>query len=115
MMKLSTKLAGGILLAALAVAPAVAKPPPAGIWEQYHFRDAKGRIHTVVEPVQIVRADAAAAECAAIASKVSDGFIKFEISRHPELASMTFVSADCATDKSGKIKIAVGAWPAGGK
>ena len=115
MSKLSPKLAVSLLLAALAVAPAVAKPPPAGIWEQYHFKDAKGRMHVLSQPVQIVRADYADTACNVDLQKHGAAEAAFEAKRHPEFANMTFVSADCATDKSGKIKIAVGAWPAGGK
>jgi hypothetical protein len=109
---------GALMIAAFVcgafiTAPAAAKPPPAGIWEQFHFKDAKGHIHTVTEQTQIVRANYAQTECDDLSKKVSDGLIHFEVTKHPELANMTFVNADCATDKSGKIKIAVGAWPAG--
>ena len=116
MMKRAGLLIGGLFLAAaFAAAPAYAKPPPAGIWVQYHFKDAKGRSHVATEQVQIVRADYAGTACGAELQKDAASEARFEVTKHPELANMTFVSADCATDKSGKIKIAVGAWPMGGK
>ena len=114
-MRHSSIIFGGLLMAAALAVPAVAKPPPAGVWEQFHFKDAKGRVHTVTEPVQIVRADYADKACGEDLKRGGAAMARFEVSKHPELAAMSFVGADCATDRTGKIKIAVGAWPAGGK
>ncbi len=116
MMRRATILLGGLLLAiAFATPPLSAKPPQAGIWVQYHFKDAKGRPHTVTQQVQIVRADYAETACGADLQKGSASEARFEVNQHPELADMTFVSANCVLDKAGNIKIAVGAWPAEGK
>ena len=104
-----------ILFSGVAIAPAVAKPPPAGVWEQFHFRDAKGHMHTVTDQVQIPRAAYADQACNADLQKHAADEVSFEQVRHPEIAGMTFASANCEMDKSGKIRIAVGAWPAGGK
>jgi hypothetical protein len=116
MMKhVNTGVVGGLLLALALAAPAVAKSPPAGIWEQFHFKDAKGHLHMVTEQVQIVRAISAETESGPLLQQHAASTAQFEVRRHPELAGMTFVGVNCATDKSGKIKVAVGAWPAGGK
>lgn len=99
------------LVATALAASAVAKPPPAGIWVDLHFAGANGKTRTVVEPLQIVRADAAQAECGnprdlAVLAKVA-------IEDEPAVADMALAGANCETDKSGAIKIVTGAWPAG--
>jgi len=102
-----------LLAAAFAAAPAVAKPPPAGIWEQFQFKDAGGRTHTITQQVQIVRADYADTACNVDLQKHGAVEAAFMAKSHPEVANMSFVNADCVTDKSGQIKVAVGAWPGG--
>jgi hypothetical protein len=109
-------LVAGIALASVTmIAPAVAKPPPAGVWEQLHFKLPNGKTKTVTQQLQIVRADYAATACGVDLQKNGAGMAAYVQKSHPELSNATFVGADCATDKSGQIKIAVGAWPAGGK
>jgi hypothetical protein len=107
----SSILLGGLSMTIVLGTPAVAKPPPAVVWEQFHFKDAKGQMHTVTDQVQIPRADYAERECGSIATRVGVGLLHLETSKHPEVANMTFVSADCATDKSGNLKIAVAGSP----
>jgi hypothetical protein len=100
-----------LLAAACSIMPVHAKPPQAGIWVDLHFAGANGRTRTVVEPLQIVRADAAQAECSN--QPGLDVLAKVAIEDEPALANMTLASASCETDKSGAIKIAIGGWPAG--
>jgi|GEM_PF-5712404 len=99
----------GIAAVVLASAtPGLAKPPPAAVWEQFHFKDAKGHLHTITQQVQIVRADYAETACGADLSRGGAAEARSLVATHPEIAGMTFVSADCAKDKAGNIKVAVG-------
>ncbi len=116
MKKLIALAAGSLLLtAALIAAPAVARPPPAGVWIVLHFTGAHGRTKTVTQQLQIVRADYAPQACGPDLQKGAAFMARIAEQKHPELASLTFTGASCATDRSGKIRVAVGAWPTGGK
>jgi len=97
----------------LLAAPAVAKPPPALIWVDYHFTDSKGRDHVATERVQIVRADYAAKACGEDLHKHGAAEASYELTKHPQFAGMTFAGANCEMDKAGQIKVVV-ATPTGG-
>jgi hypothetical protein len=114
MRKLIGIVAGGLFAAGLLASPSFARrsePTPAGIWIDLHFKAANGKVHTVVEPLTLYRASQAAEECgnpAHMAVIAKGAYID-----NPRLASMQFLGGKCETDARGKIKMAIGAWPAG--
>jgi len=104
-----------VLLAAaasLAAAPAIADAAPAGVWVELHFSRMSGETKTIVEPVSLRSAGQANGYCNTELPAEHD-IAHGAFLAHPELAGMTFVGANCQKDKSGQIKIANGAWPAG--
>jgi len=103
---------GLLLAAALVAAPAVAKPPPAGVWIDMHF-SGNGKTKTLVEQLQIARAELAASACAdtrGIAASAA-----YYLKNDPAIAGMTFVGGNCEMGKDGQPKLAVGSWPGGFK
>ena len=103
MKKLGTALLAASLAAiALGVAPVAAQQ--AGVVINFHFADQQGQTHTVAETFATNRPGEIERACVADVKEEPVGWIRAEVAKHPELAGMKYVGANCDLDKFGDIK-----------